>query len=131
MMTAPAGVDLQRENVPRELKEVDQWVGWRWKQSGEKWTKVPYDLKRDRAAASDDPETWASYSESEDHPNIGFVFSDNDPFCGIDLDGCVDPATGEITQLARQIIYRMNSYAEISPSGTGVKIFLEGVVPGS
>src|SRR5215210_6133609 len=129
-MTALMGLDLQRENMPQELKEVDQWVGWRWKQIGEKRTKVPYDLKTGRAASSDDPGTWAPYSGTEGHENIGFVFSEDDSYCGIDLDGCVDPETGEITKLARQIIDRMDSYTEISPSGTGVKIFIEGVVPG-
>jgi hypothetical protein len=130
MITAPSRLDLKRENVAQELKVLDQWVGWCWKQIGKKWTKVPYDLRAGRAAASDDPGTWAPYSVTEGHPNIGLVFSEDDPYCGIDLDGCVDPETGEITKLARQIIDRMDSYSEISPSGTGVKIFIRGLVPG-
>lgn len=78
MMTAPTALDLKRKNIPRELKELDQWVGWRWKQIGQKWTKVPYDLKTRKAAASDEPTTWAPYSETEGHPNIGFMFSEGD-----------------------------------------------------
>ena len=58
------------------------------------------------------------------------MFSEDDPYCGIDIDACRNPETGEITKLARQIIDRMASYSEISPSGTGVKIFIRGVVPG-
>jgi putative DNA primase/helicase len=58
------------------------------------------------------------------------MFSEDDPYCGIDLDACRNPETGEITKLARQIIDRMASYSEISPSGTGVKIFVKGVVSG-
>src|SRR5215217_3803277 len=131
MITAPTGLDLKRENIPRELKGLDQWVGWRWKQIGQKWTKVPYDLKTGKAAASDDPTTWAPYSKTEGHLNIGFMFGDDDAFCGIDVDECRNPETGEITKLARQIIDRMASYSEISPSGSGVKIFVKGVVPGS
>jgi hypothetical protein len=130
MMTASSGLDLKRENVPQELKELAQWVGWRWKQIGEKWTKVPYDLETGRAAASDNPGTWAPYSVTEGHPNIGLMFSEADTYCGIDLDECVNPDTGEITKLARSIVDRMNSYSEISPSGTGVKIFIKGMVPG-
>jgi len=72
----------------------------------------------------------APYSVTEGHPNIGFMFSEDDPYCGVDLDGCVDPETGEITKLARQIIDRVDSYSEISPSGTGVKIFIKGTIPG-
>jgi putative DNA primase/helicase len=44
---------------------------------------------------------------------------------GIDLDNCRDPATGEIAPWALEIVRRFDSYTEISPSGTGVKIFLE------
>jgi primase-polymerase (primpol)-like protein len=124
------GLDLKRENIPRELKELDQWVGWRWKQIGQRWMKVPYDLKTGKAAASDDPTTWAPYSKTEGHPNIGFMFSEDDPYCGADINRCRNSETGEITKLARQIVDRMDSYSEISPSGTGVKIFVKGVVPG-
>ena len=111
MMTAPTALDLKRENIPRELKELDQWVGWRWKQIGEKWTKVPCSLQTNRAASSNDRETWSSYYETEGHENIGFMFSEDDTYCGIDLDACRNPETGEITKLARQIIDRMASYS--------------------
>ena len=43
--------------------------------------------------------------------------------CGIDLDCCIDPATGEIEPWAVEIIERLGSYTEVSPSGTGLKIF--------
>lgn len=52
---------------------------------------------------------------------IGFVLSA--PFCGIDIDHCINPQTGEITAEALDIIQTMESYTEISPSGTGVHIF--------
>jgi hypothetical protein len=42
---------------------------------------------------------------------------------GVDLDSCRDPATGAIAPWAIAIISAIGSYAEISPSGTGVKIF--------
>jgi hypothetical protein len=40
---------------------------------------------------------------------------------GIDLDGCIDPATKKVLPWAKAIIKRFNTYAEYSPSGTGVK----------
>lgn len=43
---------------------------------------------------------------------------------GIDLDSCRNPETGALTQWARQIIERFSTYAEISPSGTGVKVYI-------
>jgi hypothetical protein len=42
---------------------------------------------------------------------------------GVDLDSCRTPPTGEIEVWAQQVIDRFGSYAEVSPSGTGVKIF--------
>ena len=56
---------------------------------------------------------------------VGVVFSqiDNDFLCGIDLDSCRDKATEDIAPWAQEIIDRLASYTEVSPSGTGVKIF--------
>src|SRR5690606_32488548 len=57
---------------------------------------------------------------------IGFVFAESDPYCGIDLDGCRDPITGRIADWAREIVLRLKSYTEVSPSETGVKIWVRG-----
>jgi hypothetical protein len=45
-----------------------------------------------------------------------------EPIVGIDLDSCRNPETGEIDAWAHEIINAFSSYAEVSPSGTGVKI---------
>jgi hypothetical protein len=45
---------------------------------------------------------------------------------GIDLDDCRDPETGELTAFAQQMLRRFDTYAEVSPSGCGVKIFVLG-----
>jgi putative DNA primase/helicase len=127
-MIAPSELDLKRENIPEELKRLSQWVAWQWKLIGEKWTKVPQDATTGRAASSSDPATWSPFPVLAGQ--IGFMFSEDDPYCGIDLDGCVNPETGEIIRLARQIVNRLDSYSEISPSGTGLKIFVKGTVPG-
>jgi primase-polymerase (primpol)-like protein len=61
---------------------------------------------------------------------IGFVFSPDDPYCGVDLDRCLDPASGVIVPWAISIIRSLNSYCEISPSGKGVKLFIRASKPG-
>src|SRR3954447_7807944 len=130
MMTAPNALDLKRENIPAELKGWDQWVGWSWKWIDARWTKVPYDLNTGRSASSTDPSTWSSYAATEGHEQIGFVFTENDPFCGIDLDDRIDPETAAMSKEARLIVARFASYTEVSPSGTGLKIFVKARVPG-
>ena len=49
-----------------------------------------------------------------------------DNIVGLDLDNCRNPATGKIEQWAREIIREANSYSEVTPSGTGVRIFMDG-----
>src|SRR5690606_7285455 len=61
------------------------------------------------------------------YDGIGFVFTKNDPYCGIDLD---DPQ-GDIETYERQlkIFNFINSYAELSPSGKGLHIICKASVP--
>ena len=71
---------------------------------------------------------WSAY-ESGGFSGIGYVFAESDPFCGIDLDGCRDPETGKVANWAREIITKLDTYAEVSPSQTGVKLWIVGRNP--
>jgi putative DNA primase/helicase len=126
--------------VPDSLVELDQWVLWRYEPrvDGGKPTKVPYQLNG-RGASSTAPMTWCPWGEAlktyQEDPQswsgIGFVFSASDPFVGIDLDQCIDDA-GKLKPWAQPIMERFfDSYAEISPSGRGIKIWAKGSLPGS
>ena len=116
-------------SIPAELQELDQWVLWKTVTRDDKATKMPLSVF-DTAASSTDPKTWTSfdnavgtYDESQ-HSGIGFVFTSNDQFCGIDLDGCRDPSTGFVADWAVDEVLRFSSYTEISPSQTGLKIWI-------
>jgi primase-polymerase (primpol)-like protein len=60
---------------------------------------------------------------------MGFVLTPDDPFVGIDLDHCYDPATGTIAPWAEALVRELDSYTEITPSGTGLRIFVRGQLP--
>ncbi|ELZ68779.1 hypothetical protein C457_10976 [Haloferax prahovense DSM 18310] len=60
---------------------------------------------------------------------IGFVFTQDDPIVGVDLDDCRDPETGDVDEDAQDIIERLDSYTEISPSGTGYHVLINGDLP--
>jgi putative DNA primase/helicase len=60
---------------------------------------------------------------------LGFVFTEHDPCVGIDLDRCVDPDTGTIALWAQHHVGALASYTEITPSGTGLHVLVEGVLP--
>lgn len=42
---------------------------------------------------------------------------------GIDLDTCREPNTGSVEPWAREVIDQFASYAEVSPSRTGIKVY--------
>lgn len=126
------------ENIPKEFIEVDQWVCWAGiKKDNGKISKIPKDPKTGKSAKTNDSSTWGSFDEALNHykqnnrQGIGFVFSQNDPFVGIDLDDCLNPVTENIEPWAEDIINRFNSYTEITPSGKGFHILLKGKLPGS
>jgi hypothetical protein len=123
--------------VPDSLEELDQWIVWRYEHRDGKSTKVPYQINGSLASTTN-PKTWCSFDEAlkawQQHPGhwsgIGFVFLAADPFFGIDLDQCLGP-DGELKPWARPIMERFfDSYAEISPSGRGIKIWAKGRLPG-
>jgi primase-polymerase (primpol)-like protein len=122
------------ENIPEQLTERPQWVCWRYEERDGTMTKVPYTDTGWRASTTD-LLTWTTCAmalvayERGHCDGIGFVFSSADPFVGIDLDDCRDPETGEIAPWAQKIINRVqDGYIEVSPSGRGIHVIVEGRV---
>lgn len=118
------------DTIPAALRERPQWVLWR----DENGVKMPYSTRGTRASSTN-PATWATYEQARTverkggYTGIGYVFSADDPFAGIDLDDC---RTGEVNEpWAEQIVREVGSYAEVSPSGNGIKIWVQGKIPTS
>ncbi|MBA2713607.1 MAG: hypothetical protein H0U55_08670, partial [Rubrobacteraceae bacterium] len=117
------------------MKDLKQWVCWRSEERAGKLTKVPHSPASGTRARSDDPATWGTLAAAEEaarkngHDGIGFVFTARDPFCGVDLDSCVDPKTQEIEPWATEITEELDSYAEFSPSGTGLHVVVRAKLP--
>jgi len=121
--------------LPGELLHYKQWVVWRRAEVGGRKTKLPISPWSGKVASCDKPHTWSTFRHARyarqkyGCDGIGFVFTEEDPFCGIDLDGCRD-ADGNIAPEASPIISRLDSYTEMSPSGTGVHILVRAALPG-
>ncbi len=126
--------ELNIEKIPPELKSAPAWVNWRLvERPGATPTKAPFSSLTGQEAKNDDRATWSPFKEAlarlkgGEADGIGCeIFS---PFIGIDLDNCRDPATGEITPWALTFIRELKSYAEVSPSGRGVHIWIKGQLP--
>lgn len=126
-------MDIQFTNIPARLKEHQQWICWDTGVRDGKETKLPKD-PGGGFAQTDDPSTWApfpkAHAKQSDHDGIGFVFTEDDDLVGIDLDKCRDADTGEWEDWALDVLSEMGGFIEISPSGTGAHIILEGEIPG-
>ncbi|MXR43121.1 hypothetical protein GRX01_17470 [Halobaculum sp. WSA2] len=123
------------EAIPETLRERDQWVCWREEERDGKPTKIPVTPGAGGFASATESETWASfgaaldYTETEYADGVGFVFTDDDPIVGVDLDDCRDPETDDVDDAALDIIRRLDSYTEVSPSGTGYHVLITGELP--
>lgn len=120
------------ENIPDALQRRDQWILWRREDRDGDATKVPYRADGSHASTTD-PTTWTSFLAVQDayvsgsFAGIGFVFKEDGPFVGVDLDGCVDGV--DITGEALDLVERLDSYTEGSPSGTGLHVICRGFLP--
>jgi hypothetical protein len=115
------------ENVPEELKTDEAWVLC----DESKAPLIAIGTGTCFAASSTDSETWRSYETALDawreneysFAGIGRVIRATEEYGGVDLDDCLDPETSELSPYANRIVERLDSYSEISPSLTGVKIW--------
>lgn len=124
--------------IPTQLKVLPAWVVWRLEDRtpGKKPAKMPYDPKADGhvMARVDAPETWADFAtawnryERGGFDGIGFVLTDGDGIVGFDFDHCIGP-NGEIDAVLMDHVRALDTYAETSPSGTGLRVFAYGDIP--
>ncbi len=138
----PERMKIHKGNIPQELKDLPQWVIWKyiWDQDKGKWDKPPFRAKNKRRhASSTNRKTWATLDEAvkvanslgdEDYGGVGFAGLDGLGFVGIDLDKCYNHETRQLTKWANKIIDHFNSYTEITPSQNGVRIWIRGKKPG-
>jgi primase-polymerase (primpol)-like protein len=134
--------------VPDELTELRQWILWRGEEiqtsQGSRVNKIPIDVQTLTKASTTDPMTWASSTYcgktlpaaleewSSEEPagacgGLGFVFTADDPYCGVDLDHVIDPP-GTIQPWAQQLVQAFRTYTEVSPSGTGLHLLGRGTL---
>ena len=132
---------LRHEVIPQELAVSNQWVVWKYKVNTQKngkfrVNKQPCQPKNPFSVVSRNcPSDWSDLAtalrcakESPHIDGIGYLFVEGDGLIGIDLDNCRNPYTCKIREEYLFWIKKFGSYAEISPSGTGVKIWAKGTV---
>ena len=111
-----------------------QWVAWTYGPPDHKMgkaRKIPIDPKSGKYASSTDPKTWGTFQEALQAvermrlTGAGFVLTKDDPYTALDLDHCLKGDPGPVLD----IVERVDSYTERSPSGDGLRIICEGELP--
>lgn len=110
------------ENIPDELKQLRQWVCWVGSD------KVPKNAYTGGNAQSNNQDTWADFKTACDacekfhFDGLGFMFANG--YFGVDLDSCL-----ENMDFCDEFVETLQSYTEISKSGTGIHIICKGKLP--
>jgi len=129
---APEQQEAPADSMLETLRPFPQFVVWKYIIVDGKPKKPPFDPKTGRLASPTNPATWSSLAEAQKalrtgtYNGLGFVFSEDDPFTGIDIDHCV--VDNHITPEAQELITDLWSYTELSPSHTGIHILVEGSI---
>lgn len=138
------------DNIPAELRQLPHWVS-----AGS--DKKPINPRTGNYADPADTSTGATFAEAvaTGMKHIGFILSDNDPFCIVDLDNPYEiiedsfdeagnkvkvkviadehhPRFTECLEIAKRhakIIEAFDSYTELSQSGQGAHVVCFGSVP--
>lgn len=138
----PAAIRPLVANIPDELQALRQWVLWRyvWKEDRGKgeWAKIPMQATG-TPARSNDPETWVTFKAAlsaweqakASFDGLGFMFTPESGIVGVDVDNCVErDEDGELrlSKVAARVIELLDSYTELSPSGTGVHVIVKASI---
>lgn len=123
------------DQIPDAIKGLNRWIVWKGvSQTGGKIAKKPHDHRTGKPCNAHDPEVWSSFEDISaayaTRRGDGIGVMPGEGVLGVDLDKCRDSQTGVIESWAQEIIDRIGSYSEVSPSGTGVRIFVRGVAHG-
>lgn len=133
----PLQPPFRGELIPSMLKKAARWAPWRakWSPKRGKWDKIPcYPTAPFYGISTAKPERWTSFDaalvglagEPDRFAGLGYCMTGAHGIVGIDLDGCID--AGVVAPWAREIVDTLGTYAERSPSGLGLRMFVRGEI---
>lgn len=139
MMSAPTSLlPYDGSGIPELLRQQKRWAPWfaKWNSDRAKWDKIPKQPSNPEWGLSTAKlESWVGYetarkafeANKDKLAGLGYVMTGEHGIVGYDLDDCVQD--GVVAEWAREVITRVASYCEWSPSGNGLRIFCKGSIP--
>ena len=129
-------LEKQYAKVPKEMKDLRRWIGFKIEERDGKKTKVPYNAITGSFGSSTNPDTWTSFRVAMmgcvkyGFDGIGFCLGyskeDDCYISGVDLD---NHGETDFLEMAKDFIDTLDSYTEYSPSGKGIHIIVQGKKP--
>ncbi|MEZ9130391.1 AAA family ATPase [Vibrio breoganii] len=123
-------VEYNFNAIPREFKTHKNWLLWKYETVNERVTKVPYQANGSRADSTN-PKTWTTFDDAEmayiagDFSGLGFAIGDSGLTC-VDVDHISEwDFQSPLEPLAN------DCYAELSPSGDGLHLWVKAQKPNS
>lgn len=134
----PVALPVLAENIPEPLRKLRQWLVWRFDWEVDKWRKPPIHPATGHKANRGDEATLLTLDQALDlyHKGrhgvdgIGLFLKAINKLTVFDPDDCFDPLTGELRPEAKQVLALIRTYAEYSPTNTGIRAFVWGSWPG-
>ena len=129
---------IKYKNIPDELKREKRWCLYKIIVRDGKNTKMPI-MPNGKPAKSNDRKTWNSYKDCMDalckNQGTGLGFFLGDGYIGIDIDKVSDEIMEysmdlNAASMTADFLRGVSTYAEISPSKTGLHFIGKGKVPG-
>jgi putative DNA primase/helicase len=129
-------MNRRRDSIPTELTSRPRWVLWKYGRPDKngKPAKLPFKING-RCADVTDARDWSSFELAAAaydrtkgfYAGVGFVMN-GDGLCGVDFDHCIENGKIVIPKIATYVA-ALDTYTEISPSGTGLRLFAFGKLP--
>jgi putative DNA primase/helicase len=122
------------QNIPAELKKYPNWVVFVFVPNGDKKpNKLPVSPITGYTASNLDSKCWTSFEAAlaylSEIDADGLFLRLPEGYGAIDIDNCIYPE-GDISETALDILVDVETYTEISPSRTGLRLLFKGSLPG-
>jgi uncharacterized coiled-coil protein SlyX len=135
---------VETETYPTDCcgPSVEQWLTWKPTDDGRKIPRAPHvhSGRPDRYVSAQNPDNGTTFETARDWADklpghqLTFVIRDRDVYPDedlvlIDYDDVRAPDSGTIHPTVREHLEQADSYADVSPSGTGVHLLCRGGLP--
>lgn len=135
----PPLLPVNVDGIPASMLDTPRWAPWRavWDPKKKKYEKIPHRADRPAAGLSNKSVSgWsafhiamAAYLQNPDRfAGVGYLMTGPHGVVAVDLDHCRDATTGTLVPWAEEVVAKLDSYTEVSPSGTGLRVMVAGEV---